>query len=246
MILSKVRILIVEDELLIAEDLKDILEELGYEVCGIAVSAREALALIEEKSPDLALLDIQIKGGKDGIELAADINDQYHLPFIMLTSHADMQTLSRAKEVHPYGYLVKPFHEKDILAAIEMALANFAREQVKKQQDEKSEDFVLNDSLFIRTNGMLVKLKFTDIIYFEADANYTNVFTKDKKFVIRSILKELENKLDPNRFARIHKSYLINLEEIDSIQADAVHIAGKEIPISRNQYSWLLQQIKML
>ncbi|MDX5477073.1 LytR/AlgR family response regulator transcription factor [Fontibacter flavus] len=246
MILNKVRILIVEDELLIAEDLKDILEELGYEVCGIAVSAREAMVLIEEKSPDLALLDIQIKGGRDGIQLAADINEQYHMPFIMLTSHADLQTLNRAKEVHPYGYLVKPFHEKDILAAIEMALANFAKEQEKKQHEDKSEDFVLKDSLFIRTNGMLVKIRFKDIIYFESDANYTNIFTFDKKYVIRSILKELEGKLDPHRFVRIHKSYLINLEEIDSIQSDSVHIAGKEIPISRNQYSWLLQQIKML
>ncbi|GAB2621685.1 LytR/AlgR family response regulator transcription factor [Belliella aquatica] len=243
--MNKLKILIVEDELVIAEDLKDILEDLGYEVCGIAISAREALALIEECNPDLALLDIQIKGGKDGIELAAEINENYHLPFIIVSSYSDRQTLNRAKEVHPFGYLVKPYNEKDILAAIEMAMANYAKEQAKKSED-KSEEFVLKDSLFIRTNGMLVKLKLADIIYFEADANYTHVFTKDKKFVIRSILKELEAKLDPNRFVRVHKSYLINLEEIEGIQAEAVHIAGKEIPISRNQYSWLLHQIKLL
>ncbi len=244
--MSKLKILIVEDELIIAEDLRDILEELGYEVCGIAISAREALVLIEEQTPDLALLDIQIKGGKDGIELAAEINEHYHLPFIIVSSHSDMQTLNRAKEVNPYGYLVKPYNEKDILASIEMAMANFIKAEAKRTQEDRSEDFVLKDSMFIRTNGMLVKLKLADIIYFEADANYTNVYTKDRKFVIRSILKELEAKLDPNRFARIHKSFLINLEEIDSIQSESVHIAGKEIPISRNQYSWLLHQIRML
>lgn len=244
--MSKLKILIVEDELVIAEDLKEILEELGYEVCGIAISSREALALIDEKSPDLALLDIQIKGGKDGIELAAEINENYHLPFIMLTSHADIHTINRAKEVNPYGYLVKPFNEKEILAGIELAMANFTKEQSRRKEEENAPDFVLNDSLFIRTNGMLVKLKLQDIIYLEADANYTQVFAKDKKFVIRSTLKELEGKLDTNRFVRIHKSYLINLAEIDSIQAESVHISGKEIPISRNQYSWLLQQIKML
>ncbi|WP_194776779.1 LytR/AlgR family response regulator transcription factor [Pararhodonellum marinum] len=244
--MSKIKILIVEDELVIAEDLKDILEEMGYEVCGIAVSAREALAMIEEKSPDLALLDIHIKGGKDGIALAAEINEHYHLPFIMLTSYSDMQTLNRAKEVHPYGYLVKPYNEKDILACIEMSMANFAKEQAKKSHEENQEDFVLKDSMFIRTNGMLVKLKLDEIIYFEADANYTQVHTKSKKYVIRSILKELEGKLDANRFVRIHKSFLINLEEIDSIQSESVQIAGKEIPISRNQYSWLLHQIRML
>ncbi|PSL07340.1 LytR/AlgR family response regulator transcription factor [Cecembia rubra] len=244
--MSRIKILIVEDELVIAEDLKDVLEDLGYEVCGIAISAREALAMIEEKLPDIALLDIQIKGGKDGIDLAAEINEQYHLPFIMLTSHADLQTINRAKEVNPYGYLVKPFNEKEILAGIELALSNFAKRHSKKENQESPEDFVLKDSLFIRTNGMLVKLKLQDITYLEADANYTQVHTKDRKFVIRSTLKELEVKLDANRFVRVHKSFLINLEEIEGIQAESVHIAGKEIPISRNQYSWLLHQIKML
>lgn len=244
--MSKLKILIVEDELVIAEDLKEILEELGYEVCGIAISSREALALIDEKSPDLALLDIQIKGGKDGIVLAAEINENYHLPFIMLTSHADIHTINRAKEVNPYGYLVKPFNEKEILAGIELAMANFSKERSRKKEEENSHDFVLSDSLFIRTNGMLVKLKLQDIIYLEADANYTQVHAKDKKYVVRATLKELEGKLDPNRFVRIHKSYLINLAEIDGIQADSVFISGKEIPLSRSQYSWLLQQIKLL
>lgn len=244
--LSKLKILIVEDELVIAEDLKEILEDLGYEVCGIAISSKEALALIEEKSPDLALLDIQIKGGKDGVELAAEINANYRLPFIMLTSHADIHTINRVKEVNPYGYLVKPFNEKEILAGIELAMANFSKEQSRKNDPDTSQDFVLNDSLFIRNNGMLVKIKLQEIIYLEADANYTQVFAKDKKFVVRATLKDLEGKLDTNRFARIHKSFIINLAEIDSIQAESVSISGKEIPISRSQYSWLLQQIKML
>lgn len=244
--MNKLKILIVEDELVIAEDLKETLEELGYTVCGIAVSSKEALALIEEKSPDLALLDIQIKGGKDGIELAAEINANFRLPFVMLTSHADIQTINRVKEVNPYGYLVKPFNEKEIFAVIELAMSNFSKEQIRKKEESQAQDFILNDSLFIRTNGMLVKIKLQDIIYLEADANYTQVFAKDKKYVIRATLKDLEGKLDPNRFIRIHKSYLINLAEIDSIQADSVFISGKEIPLSRSQYSWLLQQIKLL
>lgn len=244
--MSKLKILIVEDELVIAEDLREILEELGYEVCGIAMSSREALALIDETSPDLALLDIQIKGGKDGIQLAAEINENYHLPFIMLTSHADIHTINRAKEVNPYAYLVKPFNEKEILAGIELAMANFVKMHGSTKDGKISQDFVLSDSLFIRTNGMLVKLKIRDIINFEADGNYTHVYAKDKKYVVRSTLKDLEGKLDPNRFVRIHKSFLINLGEIDSIQAESVFISGKEIPISRNQYSWLLHQINML
>lgn len=244
--MDKIRILIVEDELIIAEDLKDILEGLGYEVCGLAISAREARVILEGHAPDLALLDIQIKGGKDGIELAQQIRDEFKVPFVFLTSHADKNTLARAKEVHPYGYLVKPFQEKDIHATIEIALSNFASETKKSNQQTSEAGFMLNDSLFIRTGGMLVKVKFKEVNYMEADGNYTHIFTKEKRFVIRAILKELEQKLSNYNFVRIHKSYLINLAMIDAIDPQAVHMGDKVIPISRSQYSWLLNHITTL
>ncbi|EAZ80940.1 response regulator [Algoriphagus machipongonensis] len=244
--LSQINILIVEDELIIAEDLKDILESQGYHVSGIAVSAREALQIIEEHHIDIALLDIKIKGGKDGIMLGKEIREHYRIPFVYLTSHVDTATLSRAKETFPYGYLVKPFNEKEIHATIEVAISNFASENTKKELTDSADEFVLKDSLFVRSNGMLIKLKLEQIIYLEADANYTQVFLKDKKYVVRSTLKDLEQKLNPNFFARIHKSFLINLEKIEAIDAQSVHIGGKEIPISRSQHSWLINQIKTL
>ncbi len=244
--MNKVKILIVEDELIIAEDLKDILESLDYDVCGISISARESLQMLEEHAPDLALLDIQIKGGKDGIELANDINEQFKIPFIFLSSHADASTLERAKEVRPYGYLVKPFQEKDIHTTIEMALNNFTNTSNLRALEENNPDYILNDSLFVRNNSMYVKLKFKDIIYLEADANYSNIFANDKKYVIRSTLKELETKLQGHNFSRIHKSFLINLNAIDAIDAQSVHIGNKEIPISRTQHSWLLKQINSI
>ncbi|MBN3582791.1 LytTR family transcriptional regulator DNA-binding domain-containing protein [Algoriphagus aestuarii] len=242
--MSKVNILIVEDELIIAEDLKDILEELGYHVSGIAISAREALQILEEKPIDIALLDIKIKGGKDGIELGNEIRENHRIPFVFLTSHVDTDTLTRAKETYPYGYLVKPFNEREIHATIEVALSNFASESPKKESQSEKDEFVLKDSFFIRSNGRLVKLKLSEIIYLEADANYTQVYTEEKKFVVRSTLKDLEQKLNPNQFARIHKSYLINLEAIEAIDTQSIHIGGKEIPISRSQHSWLINKIQ--
>ncbi len=246
--MNQIKILIVEDELIIAEDLKDILESLDYEVCGIAISAREALQLLEEHAPDIALLDIQIKGGKDGIDLANDINEQFKIPFIFLSSHADAATLERAKQVKPYGYLVKPFQEKDIHTTVEMALSNFAgtNTNLHKSETDHNPGFVLNDSLFVRNNSMLVKLKFNDIMYLEADANYSNIFANGKKYVIRSTLKELEQKLESHHFSRIHKSFLINLNAIDAIEAHSVHVGGQEIPISRTQHSWLLNHINTI
>lgn len=229
-----------------AQDLKYILKHLGYEVCGCAADKREAFTILEDHLPDLALLDIELKGGDDGIELAREINEQHDIPYVFLTSHADTETLDRAKAVHPYGYLVKPFQEKDVHATIEMALGNFARDSERRDRQAQEAGLVLNDSLFVRAGGMLVKLKFKDITYLEADANYTNIYTREKRFALRSILKELEQKLADYNFVRIHKSYLINLEAIDAIDSQAVHIGNKEIPISRSQHSWLVKHVKTL
>lgn len=109
-----------------------------------------------------------------------------------------------------------------------------------------SHSFVFEDSFFIRSNSALVKLKFEHIIYLEADANYTQLVTNEKKYIIRASLKDLEKKLDDKRFARVHKSFLVNLEKIISIQAESMQIADKEIPIGRQQYRWLTSQIRIL
>ncbi|MEJ2006233.1 MAG: LytTR family transcriptional regulator DNA-binding domain-containing protein [Cyclobacteriaceae bacterium] len=232
--------------MIIAEDLKDILENLGYAVVGIGISAKEALQLTGTHAPDLALLDIRLKGSMDGIELAREIRNHFRIPFLFLTSHADPATLGRAKEVNPYGYLLKPFEEQAIHAAIEMALANHEKESHTESEAGRSAEMILDDSLFVRHNGMLVKVRFPEIMYLEADGNYTNVFTKDKKYVLRNILKALEEKLAAHRFARLHKSYLVNLTQIEAIDSQSVYIGGKEIPISRSQHSWLMNQIRTL
>lgn len=246
MTLSGIKILIVEDELVIAEDLKDIIEELGHEVCGIAVNRDEALAIIEKTKPNLVLLDIKINGGGDGIDLALEINEKFKLSFIVVTSSIDLQTINRVKSIKPYGYLIKPFNENDIGRGIELAMKNFAKEESLEKKDEILAADLFKDSLFIRINGVLQKVKHKDIIYLEADANYTQIHTREKRILVRATLKELEQKLSNSLFARIHKSFMINLEEIEGIQTNFIQISGKEIPIGRNRYSWLLRRIKIL
>ncbi|WP_257670303.1 response regulator [Parapedobacter tibetensis] len=115
------RIYIVEDQMIITLDLQHMLEDLGYEVCGISPSYHETLNNIEVVKPDLILLDIFLQGDKTGIDLAHVLNQNYHIPFIFLTSHTDDQTVKIAKETQPRGYLVKPFKLNELYAAIEMA-----------------------------------------------------------------------------------------------------------------------------
>lgn len=116
------KILIVEDEPIIAEDLALILQKVGYQVVGIANDGSTALDLLHTQQPDLALLDIALDSSLSGFDIAKVINEKYKIPFIFITSFSDKYTLERAKEVYPHGYIVKPFKKRDILANIEIAM----------------------------------------------------------------------------------------------------------------------------
>lgn len=118
----RARILLVEDEILTACATRKMLDSIGYDVCAVASSAEDAVARAVELKPDLVLMDIVLRGGADGIEAADEIRTRLSLPVVYLTSCADDATLHRAKISGPFGYMVKPFRERELHAAIEIAL----------------------------------------------------------------------------------------------------------------------------
>ncbi|MBU4259376.1 MAG: response regulator, partial [Desulfobacteraceae bacterium] len=120
--MSDTRILVVEDEGIIAKDIKNILSFLGYSVIGIASSGEEAIEKAMEMHPDLVLMDIVLEGDMDGVKAAEHIRDRFDIPVVYLTAYSDDTTLQRAKITEPYGYILKPFQERELYTTIEMAL----------------------------------------------------------------------------------------------------------------------------
>lgn len=120
--MAEKRILIVEDETIVAMTLEESLHKQGYTVAGTVSSADEALLAAEKLSPDLILMDIRIRGNRDGISAAEEINERFNIPIVYLTAHTDEKTLSRAVRTRPYGYLSKPFRQQDLHSTIEIAL----------------------------------------------------------------------------------------------------------------------------
>jgi DNA-binding NarL/FixJ family response regulator len=125
--MNELKILIVEDEPVIAENIAVYLNNGDFVVSGIAYDDDEARRQLQHNTPDAVLLDINLDSPEDGIHIAELINRQYELPFLFLTSYSDKDTLERAKSVEPWGYIVKPFNEKALLASIEIAISNHAR-----------------------------------------------------------------------------------------------------------------------
>jgi len=199
---DEIHILIVEDEPLIAEDIASILNAIDYKVAGIAHNSEKAIQLLETKNIDIAILDINIKGDRNGIELAELINNNYKIPFLYLTSYADKATIDKAKQTMPYGYLLKPFREKELFSSIEMALFRFSKEH-KKAIPSRS---VINEKI----NVGLTEKEYEILI--DLCEGLTNKQISAKHFVsihtVKSHVKKILQKLEvSNRTSVIHKVY---------------------------------------
>jgi len=238
--MKSIRILIVEDEPIIAADMSLILEDLGYEVVGVKYDVPETIEFLENNSVDLLLLDINLDDGQDGIELAKIINERFQIPFIYLTSHSDTKTITRAKETNPLAYLVKPIDEKDLITTIEIAFHNYnTGSHVAASVKEQPE------SIFIKSGSAFQKLNIKEICYAEANDNYTFVHTQKKKFLLSCTLKVVEAKLADWDFIRVHRSYLINLSQIEKIEEGFVYLNGQAIPVSRKHKKELMDRLSI-
>ena len=237
------KVLIVEDEIVIAADLMQMLFSSGYEVAGPAVDYPSALALINYEKPDLVLVDINLIGEKDGIDLAKTIHLKHHIPFIFTSALSDPQTIARAKVTQPATYLVKPFREDQLLASITVALTNFANRQSSEINSDESL-LLINEAIFIKEKKSFYKISIEDILWLKASDNYVEVFTLSKKYLVRSPLSGFAKKLNDPRFFKIHKSYLINLDHLTSIHPDAVEIKGHILPLAKNYVPKLLKKLQ--
>ena len=198
--MSEIRVLVVEDEALIAEDIAASLNAIDYRIAGIAYSSEKALDLLHTQQPDLVLLDIQIKGSQSGIELAQIINERYRIPFIYLTSFADKATVEKAKRTMPYGYVVKPFSERELFSSIEVALYRFSRESRKQLPAHEAINRLAVADLTPKEYDILVDLC----------EGMTNQQLSDKHFIsintVKTHVKQVLQKLDvPNRTSVIRK-----------------------------------------
>ncbi len=235
-----VKILIVEDNVIIADDMQSMLEEIGYEIVDNVIVYEQAEQVLKTQEVDLVLIDIILASDKTGIDLGKHIRDNYNIPFIFVTSNSDRATVENAKTVKPNGYLVKPFEQQDLYTSIEIALSNFdysgkSDSQAPASSDDKVvSNSVLRDSIFVKKQHLYYRIQFGDIQYIKADNVYLEVHTIDKKFLVRSPLKDYLEKLPKNKFYRAHKSYIVNVDHIDAINSKDIMINNTLIPISKD------------
>jgi DNA-binding LytR/AlgR family response regulator len=234
-------IFIVEDEPIIARTIKTALEQEGYTICGIANNGKEALYDIDELKPDLVLLDITLKGNVDGITVAEKLQKKGNIPYVFLTSLTDADTTERVKLTKPAGFISKPFTIASLRNNIEIALFKLNEKAINE-----SDTTVNDDALFIKNKSEFIKLKKSDILYFEASDFYCFAHTLDKKVLISRTLKHVEKNINDELFIRVHRSYIINIKKIDALYDGYLTINKKTIPVSKSNKDKLLNSLSLL
>jgi DNA-binding LytR/AlgR family response regulator len=245
---KKTKILIVEDEMIIAANISLQLITLGYDVTGILPRGEDALLHIEDNQPDVLLLDINLKGKLDGIETAEAMQKNYNIPVIYLTANIDDAHFNRAKKTNPYGFISKPFKKLDLQRAIELTLNQLKSKKLElnDSKDNVSKPFILSDSIFVRHHNTMVKVDIKDIFYIEAERNYCRIYSKNKEYLLVMTLKDMAEKLPPKHFLRVHRSFIVNLSQINEIAASHIIIQQKAIPISKSLKDELLNRLQTI
>lgn len=217
---KRYNILIVEDDLLIAEMLKEMLLELGYSVVSICKSFDETIDLLKVADKiDLVFLDVNLTFGKNGIELAKVLNQDYFLPFVYLTSYSDPLTIKDAVSTFPEAYLVKPFTKSEIFSTIELS-------RIKNTSQKEN-------SIIIKDGNKRVKLMANEILYVKSDKNYLEISMTENRIVTRHSLEAFIEELDDDFVIRIHRSFAVNISAMKSINNQNVILQDITLPLSR-------------
>lgn len=227
--MNPLSIYIVEDEPLIVSTIETALLKQGYKVLGDADNVVSAIKDIKTLQPDLTLIDIQLEGLEDGIDLALEL-DKQQLPYVFLTSQTDSETVGRVKKTKPLGYIVKPFTETGLRSNIELAWHNYESLNTK---------FIM-----LKSEGRLHKVNQNSILYLKAFDNYCYVYTPSKNYLVPHTLKHMSEQLNKDIFIKTHRSYWVNVNHIDSVGVNELVLKTEPIPISASQKSLVLSKLK--
>ena len=209
------KILIVEDEVIIAEFIKDILEENNYNSVIIANDYETAVSEMQNFVPDLILMDINLNELNSGIELAEKKNKQAKV--IFLTGQNDFGLMNKALTTNPESYLTKPIKKNDLIAAIQLSI--FKNKPT---------------SIIVKDGFQSVKIDLNDILFIKSENVYIDIQTTTKKITIRKSLDAFLKELNDANFIKVHRSYVVNKTKITNKKTTSVFIEEFEIPISRN------------
>jgi DNA-binding LytR/AlgR family response regulator len=237
--MSRIKVLVVEDSALIAEDLAYKLGKHHFDVLEIFDKGEDALEYLKKNQTDLVLLDIKLAGALDGISTGYIIHNTYRLPIIYLSDLTDAETLHRAKQTRPANYLTKPFNEADLARAIDLAFSNYSLNAAGSAAPKC-------DHIFIKTDNTFVRISLKDILFLHADRSYCNIVTADRTYVQSVSMNHVFDQINNLDFIRIHRSYVVNIHKVTAIEGNLVRIGDHLLEMSKSMREELIGRLTFL
>ena len=259
--MQSLKILIVEDDLLLSEQLAERLLGFGYTITDQAANSDEALLAFRKRLPDLVMMDVDLAGSTlDGIDLAREFNTIAKVPIVFLTGMGGMDTVERAKAVQPAYYLIKPCNSLQLQAALDIALNNFMNDQeailehsLQFHPPSTCSLYSSDDFFFAKTDSKFVRIEIADLVYVKAESpgNYVRIVTATHNFLQSLGLKSFIEQVQHPSLIRINRSYIINQRKITAFDKGRVFVQiGNEqieIPIGssyRKDFPGLFPKLK--
>lgn len=230
--MKSLRVLIVEDELIIAESHRDKLLSFGLEQVDICDTVLKAKDYLDTTQPGLVLLDVRLEDHFEGIELGEFISVNYGIPIAYLTAHSDLDTIQQMVRTRPVGYLSKPVRKPDLFAVVL---------SVSLQRKEKP----ANRQVVLHDGQTSHKIELDDILYAQSQGNYINILLSEarKRVVVRMTMEQLILKLNSEGFFRVSRSYLVNLHHVKRFDRRSLWMNDLEISIAKTSYGEFEERI---
>ncbi|AYQ33971.1 response regulator [Runella sp. SP2] len=241
--MNPLKILIIEDELITANDIQETLQKAGHQITAIAQSCKEALSSLKHTLPDLALIDIILEDSSvDGIATAKALLAQQQMPIIYLTANSEIPTVRRATETYPAAYLLKPFRHKELAIQVELAYYNYHASQ------ETGINPFTAESLFLPFEGGHVRITKQDVLYIEAEGAYVRVFESDRNRLFTMNLGYIMQFFATPNFYRLSRSYLINFNYVERVERNQLFFRGQDLKLSfpEPQYKEIMQRLAVI
>lgn len=240
------KILTIEDNLIIAEDLREKLNDLGYEVVGNAINLEDVLNYFNKSEIHLLIVDILLGSEESGIDLVKQVLKKHQAPVIYLTAKSESLIVKKALQTQPAAYLLKPFDLTEFAIHVELALRNFDF-RLKALEESVSDDLkVLKDAIFIPDQQMHIRIDSHDIYAIEADGSYVKIITKGKKYQVASNLKNFCRQFSNKQFLRISRKHLINANYITKINGNTIYQGERTYQFPKHKRQEILSRFNIL
>lgn len=237
---DQLKVIIIEDNTIHADLLELHLNDCGYDVAGVFETGEKALAEVVELDPDLALMDINLKGLKNGVDTAQEIGELLNIPIIYTTSQTEATVLSKAAQTGPTDILIKPIVFEQLQASIILALS-----KTPKSSRKAISKYTISKGHFVFKDGhMYERTPLDNLIFVEGSGNYFTLHLTERKVTLKGTLSELELELPTDNFFRINRSTIIALNKVRSFNAKRIVLeTDHEFKISKTSSEDILNKL---